>query len=381
MAKIKFEHIYKDYIAGHHAVNNFNLVIDDGEFVVFVGPSGCGKSTTLRMVAGLEEITSGKIYIDDKLINDLHPKDREIAMVFQNYALYPHMSVYDNMSFGLKMKNKKDQTIHSKVNNAADILGLVPYFERKPKELSGGQRQRVALGRAIVQNAKVFLMDEPLSNLDAKLRAQTRAELIRLHNQLNATTIYVTHDQTEAMSMATIIVVMNEGVIQQVGKPKEIYLKPQNVFVAGFIGSPAMNFIDLKLQGDTLMLDKDVFFHLPDSFSKQLIEQGYDQKTLTFGVRPEVIKQNRLNKSAFDKCFNATVEVSELIGSETLVHFSIGSIKQIAKFYTMDDFKLGQTLDLYFDIRDAHFFDKESGDRIILKNEHIDQGGNSEQNT
>src|SRR4051812_18078743 len=242
MAELKLDHIYKIYDNKVTAVQDFNLHIQDKEFIVFVGPSGCGKSTTLRMVAGLEEISKGDFYIDDKRVNDVPPKDRDIAMVFQNYALYPHMSVYDNMAFGLKLRKFDKAEIDRRVKEAARILGLEPYLDRKPKALSGGQRQRVALGRAIVRDAKVFLMDEPLSNLDAKLRIQMRTEIMKLHQRLQTTTIYVTHDQTEAMTMATRLVVMKNGVIQQVGVPKEVYENPENVFVGGFIGSPAMNF-------------------------------------------------------------------------------------------------------------------------------------------
>lgn len=254
MAEIKMNNITKKYDGKVTAVENFNLDIDDKEFIVFVGPSGCGKSTTLRMIAGLEDITEGELYIGDRLVNDVAPKDRDIAMVFQNYALYPHMNVYDNMAFGLKLRKFKKDEIERRVKEAARILGLEQFLDRKPKALSGGQRQRVALGRAIVRDPQVFLMDEPLSNLDAKLRVQMRAEISKLHQRLQTTTIYVTHDQTEAMTMATRIVVMKDGVIQQVGTPKEVYDTPENVFVGGFIGSPAMNFLHGNL--------KDGAFHV-----------------------------------------------------------------------------------------------------------------------
>ena len=243
MATLKFKNINKIYDNNVQAVFDFNLEVQDKEFIVFVGPSGCGKSTTLRMVAGLEDITSGELYIDDKLVNDVAPKNRDIAMVFQSYALYPHMTVYENMAFGLKLKKMPKEEINKKINEVAEILGLTDYLNRKPKALSGGQRQRVALGRAIVRNPKVFLMDEPLSNLDAKLRVQMRSEIAKIHEQVGATTIYVTHDQTEAMTMASRIVVMKDGYIQQIGTPKEVYNNPNNMFVAGFIGAPAMNFI------------------------------------------------------------------------------------------------------------------------------------------
>ena len=247
MAELRLDHIYKIYDKNVTAVKDFNLHIQDKEFIVFVGPSGCGKSTTLRMVAGLEDISEGDFFIDGKRVNDVAPKDRDIAMVFQNYALYPHMSVYDNMAFGLKLRKFPKDEIDRRVKDAARILGLEQYLDRKPKALSGGQRQRVALGRAIVRDAKVFLMDEPLSNLDAKLRVQMRSEIAKLHQRLQTTTIYVTHDQTEAMTMATRLVVMKDGIIQQVGAPKEVYEKPENVFVGGFIGSPAMNFLEASI--------------------------------------------------------------------------------------------------------------------------------------
>src|SRR5690625_861382 len=275
MAELKLDNIQKVFDKDVVAVDDFNLDIKDEEFIVFVGPSGCGKSTTLRMIAGLEEITNGELYIDDKKMNDVAPKDRDIAMVFQNYALYPHMSVYDNMAFGLKLRKFKKDEIQKRVQDAAKILGLEAYLDRKPKALSGGQRQRVALGRAIVRDAKVFLMDEPLSNLDAKLRVQMRAEIQKLHQRLQTTTIYVTHDQTEAMTMATRLVVMKDGVIQQVGEPKEVYDYPDNVFVGGFIGSPAMNFLSGKIEGENFVTG-DVNIKVPAGKLKVLQENGYE---------------------------------------------------------------------------------------------------------
>src|SRR5699024_8489734 len=263
MAELEMKNIQKVFDKDVVAVDDFNLDIKDEEFIVFVGPSGCGKSTTLRMIAGLEEITNGELYIDGKKMNDVAPKDRDIAMVFQNYALYPHMTVYDNMAFGLKLRKFKKDIIEQKVNDAAKILGLEELLDRKPKALSGGQRQRVALGRAIVRNPKVFLMDEPLSNLDEKLRVQMRAEIQKLHNRLHTTTIYVTHDKTEAMTMATRLVVMESGIIQQVGTPKEIYDNPENVFVGGFIGSPAMNFLEGEVKDDQLHIG-DVTVTIPE---------------------------------------------------------------------------------------------------------------------
>src|SRR5690625_2597978 len=288
MAELKLKGITKVYDKDVLAVDNFTLDIYDKDFLVLVGPSGCGKSTALRMVAGLEEITDGELYIDDVLMNDVAPKDRDIAMVFQNYALYPHMDVYNNMAFGLKLRKFKKEEIDRRVKDAAQILGLEEYLDRRPKALSGGQRQRVALGRAIVRDAKVFLMDEPLSNLDAKLRVQMRAEIQKLHQRLQTTTIYVTHDQTEAMTMATRLVVMKDGLIQQVGKPKEVYDYPDNVFVGGFIGSPAMNFLNGKID-DKYFVMNDIKILIPEGKLKVLREQDYVGKEVVLGISPEDI--------------------------------------------------------------------------------------------
>src|SRR5690625_2157340 len=277
MAELQLNQIQKVYDKNVLAVDDFNLHIQDKEFIVFVGPSGCGKSTTLRMIAGLEEITNGELYIDDIKMNDVAPKDRDIAMVFLNYALYPHMDVYNNMAFGLKLRKFKKDEIKKRVDNAAGILGLEAFLDRKPKALSGGQRQRVALGRAIVRDAEVFLMDEPLSNLDAKLRVAMRAEIQKLHIRLQTTTIYVTHDQTEAMTMATRLVVMKDGIIQQVGAPKEVYDLPDNIFVGGFIGSPAMNFLNGQIDGNYFVTG-DTKILIPEGKMKPLREQGYDGK-------------------------------------------------------------------------------------------------------
>src|SRR5690625_3283427 len=274
MAKIQFNNMYKRYDnADDYSVKDFDIDVEDGEFLVLVGPSGCGKSTTLRMIAGLEEITEGELKIDGKVVNNVAPKDRDIAMVFQNYALYPHMSVYDNMAFGLKLRKTPKKEIRAQVHEAAEILGLTKYLDRKPKALSGGQRQRVALGRAIVRDAGVFLMDEPLSNLDAQLRVQMRAEITKLHKRLETTTIYVTHDQTEALTMATRIVVLNEGNIMQVGTPKEVYDLPENVFVAEFIGSPAMNIFDGRMDGGVLSIG-DARFEIPADKREMLMDEG-----------------------------------------------------------------------------------------------------------
>ena len=295
MVEMQLNHIHKKYDnAENYSVTDFNLHIKDREFIVFVGPSGCGKSTTLRMIAGLEDISEGELKIGDVVMNDVAPKDRDIAMVFQNYALYPHMSVYDNMAFGLKLRKYDKAEIDKRVKNAAEILGLAQYLERKPAALSGGQRQRVALGRAIVRDAKVFLMDEPLSNLDAKLRVAMRAEIAKLHRRLETTTIYVTHDQTEAMTMADRIVIMKDGFVQQIGSPQEVYNTPNNVFVAGFIGSPAMNFFNVTLQDGVISNGKGLSLQLPEAKRKLLEDKGYNGKELIFGIRPEDIESSQI---------------------------------------------------------------------------------------
>lgn len=370
MSNIKLAHIYKDYIEGQHVVRDFNLDIKDGEFIVLVGPSGCGKSTTLRMIAGLEDITSGQLYFEDKLMNDVHPKDRDIAMVFQNYALYPHMTVAENMGFGLKMQNKSQSEIDKTVKKTADIIGLTDYLDRLPKELSGGQRQRVALGRAISRNPKVFLMDEPLSNLDAKLRVQTRSEISNISKEFGNTTIYVTHDQVEAMTMADRIVLMRDGVIQQVSTPKDIYLYPNNIFVAGFMGSPAMNFISATLTENGLKT-KDGLIKLNDNILTQLAFQGYMNKELVFGIRPEniVLAQNLDADNDRYSSFSTNVRLAEMLGSETLIHFLVDEENIIAKINTLDEFSRNQELTLAFDLNFANFFDKDTTDRIVLDNE------------
>ncbi|OCA84366.1 sugar ABC transporter ATP-binding protein [Bacillus sp. FJAT-27225] len=364
MAELKLDHIYKVYDNKVTAVEDFNLHIQDKEFIVFVGPSGCGKSTTLRMIAGLEEISKGDFYIDGKRVNDVAPKDRDIAMVFQNYALYPHMSVYDNMAFGLKLRKIPKAEIDQKVKEAARILGLETYLDRKPKALSGGQRQRVALGRAIVRDAKVFLMDEPLSNLDAKLRVQMRAEIAKLHRRLNTTTIYVTHDQTEAMTMATRLVVMKDGVIQQVGTPKEVYERPENVFVGGFIGSPAMNFFRGTLEEGTFVIGNSKIA-VPEGKMKFLREQGYTGKPIILGVRPEDIHDEPvfIDASAGSK-ITATVDVAELTGAETMVYSSLGGQDFVARLDSRSDIHPNDKLELAFDMNKVHFFDVESELRL-----------------
>ncbi|MBM0046156.1 ABC transporter ATP-binding protein [Anaerococcus sp. mt242] len=370
MSNIKLAHIYKDYIEGQHVVRDFNLDIKDGEFIVLVGPSGCGKSTTLRMIAGLEDITSGELYFEDKLMNDVHPKDRDIAMVFQNYALYPHMTVAENMGFGLKMQNKSQDEIDKTVKKTAEIIGLTDYLDRLPKELSGGQRQRVALGRAISRKSKVFLMDEPLSNLDAKLRVQTRSEISNISKEFGNTTIYVTHDQVEAMTMADRIVLMKDGVIQQVSTPKDIYLYPNNIFVAGFMGSPAMNFIPATLTEEGLKTSEQII-KLNDTILTQLAFKGYMNKEIIFGIRPENIVLARDLDPENDRYvqFSTKVRLAEMLGSETLIHFMVDNKNIIAKVNTLDEFSRNQDLNLAFDLDFANFFDKDSTDRIVLDNE------------
>jgi multiple sugar transport system ATP-binding protein len=364
MAELRLEHIQKKYDKDVIAVDDFNLHIQDKEFIVFVGPSGCGKSTTLRMIAGLEEITEGGLFIDDKKMNDVAPKDRDIAMVFQNYALYPHMNVYDNMAFGLKLRKFKKDEIDKRVQNAAKILGLEAYLDRKPKALSGGQRQRVALGRAIVRDAKVFLMDEPLSNLDAKLRVQMRAEIQKLHKRLQTTTIYVTHDQTEAMTMATRLVVMKDGVIQQVGAPKEVYDNPNNVFVGGFIGSPAMNFLTGTIKDSDFVMG-DVKVRIPEGKLKLLKEKGYTGKEIILGIRPEDIHDELVFiESTPDTKITASIEVAELMGAETYLYSKVADQDFIARIDSRSDIQGGETLDLALDMNKAHFFDAETEERI-----------------
>ncbi|GGJ92366.1 sugar ABC transporter ATP-binding protein [Lentibacillus kapialis] len=364
MAEMRMEKIHKTYDKNVLAVDNFNLDIKDKEFIVFVGPSGCGKSTTLRMIAGLEEITGGDLYIDDKRMNDIAPKDRDIAMVFQNYALYPHMNVYDNMAFGLKLRKFKKDEINQRVKNAADILGLENYLDRKPKALSGGQRQRVALGRAIVRDAKVFLMDEPLSNLDAKLRVQMRAEIQKLHRRLQTTTIYVTHDQTEAMTMATRLVVMKDGIIQQVGSPKEVYDMPENIFVGGFIGSPSMNFLSGTLK-DSHFENDEAKLKIPEGKMKTLREQNYVNKEIVLGIRPEDIHDEpAFIEATPDTKISATIDVAELMGAESYLYSKLNGQDFIARVDSRSDINGGEKIDIAFDMNKALFFDTETEKRI-----------------
>ena len=336
MASLSLKNVCKVYPNGFVAVKDFNLEIADQEFIIFVGPSGCGKSTTLRMIAGLEEISSGELWIGDKLVNDVEPKDRDIAMVFQNYALYPHMSVYDNMAFGLKLRKVPKAEIDQSVHEAAKILDIEHLLDRKPKALSGGQRQRVAMGRAIVRSPKVFLMDEPLSNLDAKLRVQMRVEISKLHKRLQTTIIYVTHDQTEAMTLGTRIVVLKDGIIQQVDTPQNLYNTPNNIFVAGFIGSPQMNLIDATVAQEgsqvTLKMSDDVIIKLPAEKSKKLIDGGYVGKTVVVGIRPEDVKDDPEFIAAHaDSKFVSTIRVYELLGAEAVsyTHLTLPTTERV----------------------------------------------------
>ena len=368
MGTLSMQHIYKKYSnAENYTVTDFNLEIDEKEFIVFVGPSGCGKSTTLRMVAGLEDITEGELKIGDRVINNVAPKDRDIAMVFQNYALYPHMTVFDNMAFGLKLRKYPTDEIKKKVEEAAEILGLTEYLKRKPAALSGGQRQRVALGRAIVRDAQVFLMDEPLSNLDAKLRVSMRAEIAKLHQRLGTTTTYVTHDQTEAMTMADRIVIMKDGFIQQIGTPKEVYDTPVNMFVAGFIGSPAMNFFNVTLKNGVITDGHGLKLRIPEGKNKVLVEKGYEGKEVIFGIRPEDIHSEQVALEASPEAVvKSEVVVSELLGAETMLYTKTGSTEFISKVDARDFHKPGEMVDLAFNINKGHFFDKETEQVIKL---------------
>ena len=367
MASLSLENVCKVYPNKFEAVKNFNLQIEDKEFIIFVGPSGCGKSTTLRMIAGLEDITSGTLKIGDRVVNDVEPKDRDIAMVFQNYALYPHMTVFDNMAFGLKLRKVPKPEIEKMVKEAAKILDLEKLLDRKPKALSGGQRQRVAMGRAIVRNPKVFLMDEPLSNLDAKLRVQIRTEIAKLHQRLGTTIIYVTHDQTEAMTLGTRIVVMKDGLIQQVDTPQNLYEKPANLFVAGFMGSPQMNFIDAEVvvSGDTASLRvADQLIELPPAKSKKVIEGGYAGKTVTFGIRPEDVDDSEVVVSTSKAVFESTINVYELLGAEVYLYFDLDQFPITARVDARTTARPGDKVKFAFDVEKIHIFDKETEETI-----------------
>jgi multiple sugar transport system ATP-binding protein len=364
MASLSLKGIQKVYPNGFQAVKDFNLDIDDKEFIIFVGPSGCGKSTTLRMIAGLEDISGGTLEIDGKVMNDVEPKDRDIAMVFQNYALYPHMTVYDNMAFGLKLRKVPKDEIDKKVREAARILDLDKLLDRKPKALSGGQRQRVAMGRAIVRHPKVFLMDEPLSNLDAKLRVQMRIEISRLHENLGATIIYVTHDQTEAMTLGTRIVVMKDGIVQQVDTPQRLYNTPCNLFVAGFIGSPQMNFMDavVTVAGEDVTLTVGEHeLKVPASKKKTLIDGNYNGKTVVLGIRPEDVHDSEaFITNSPDSVIKSQIKVYELLGAEVFLYFDVEGTQMTARVNPRTTLRTGDNATFALDMEKIHIFDKES---------------------
>ncbi len=367
MAEIRLKNICKTYPNGVVAVDHFNLDIHDKEFLIFVGPSGCGKSTTLRMIAGLEDITSGELEIDGEIVNEMAARDRDIAMVFQSYALYPHMNVYDNIAFGLRRRKLSKDEMDKKVKEAARILGLESQLKKKPRELSGGQKQRVAMGAAIVRNPKVFLMDEPLSNLDAKLRVQMRLEIAQLHERLGATIIYVTHDQTEAMTLGTRIVVMKDGVIQQVDTPENLYENPANMFVAGFIGSPQMNFMEVTVKEEgnevSIQLGKKTIF-LPED--KKCSLRGYDGKKVILGIRPEDIKDLEIFINTFPQWeIDTRVQVYELLGAEALLYFEYEGNKITASVHPRTHIQEGQDVSLILDMEKAYFFDPDTGRAIM----------------
>ncbi|EOU1135794.1 ABC transporter ATP-binding protein [Clostridium perfringens] len=364
MGFIEFKNVEKQYKnATKKSVTDFNLSIDEKEFIVFVGPSGCGKSTTLRMLAGFEEITGGTISIDGNIVNNTSPRERGISMVFQNYALYPHMTVEDNIAFGLKnIKTPKDE-IKKKVNWAIEILGLEEYRKRKPKNLSGGQRQRVALGRAIVRNQKVFLMDEPLSNLDAKLRVSMRNEISKLHRELGSTTIYVTHDQVEAMTMADRIVVMKDGIIQQIGTPMDLYDNPRNKFVGSFIGSPQMNFLNVEVKGNKAILENGSKITLPEGILKRMNNR---QGKLCMGFRAEDIKLDNLNIGLFeDSIITSSIENTEIMGNENNLYFKIGNTTAVARVGKEDVKEIGEQFKFVINVNKVHFFDLDTEENIL----------------
>ncbi len=371
MAGLSLRHIYKKYPGGVTAVSDFNLEIEDKEFLIFVGPSGCGKSTTLRMIAGLEEISEGELYIGDRCVNDVAPKDRDIAMVFQNYALYPHMTVSDNMAFGLKLRKLPKEEIKKRVEEAARILDISHLLERRPKALSGGQRQRVALGRAIVRDPKVFLLDEPLSNLDAKLRASMRTELTKLHQKVQTTFIYVTHDQVEAMTMASRIVVMKDGIIQQVDTPQNLYDAPCNLFVAGFIGTPQMNFLTGKLvkKDDGLYASfGKTLIKLPADKAENAELKEYVDKEVVFGIRPESIHDSQRHLDTFkDSHVSVNVDVSELMGAEIYLYLAFDGMEEatggknvIARVSSRSTSRPGDQITVAIDTSRIHIFDKDT---------------------
>lgn len=370
MAGVRLEHIYKTYPGSDKAtVIDVNLDIADKEFLVLVGPSGCGKSTTLRMIAGLEEISDGKLYIGDRVVNDVAPKDRDIAMVFQSYALYPHMNVYQNMAFGLKLRKVKKEEIDQRVRDAAKILDIVHLLDRKPKALSGGQRQRVALGRAIVRDPQVFLMDEPLSNLDAKLRGQMRAEITKLVKRLETTCIYVTHDQTEAMTMGDRIVVMQDGIIQQAASPEELYNQPRNIFVAGFIGSPTMNFINgniIEEGGSIYFKSENLKVEIPQG-KASVLKDYINGKEVILGIRPEDIHEEPVFlEGSPNSIFSASVDVTENLGHEMLLYLN-SNAPLIARVDGRSNTREGDNVKLAIDMNKVHVFDKESELNIFFK--------------
>jgi multiple sugar transport system ATP-binding protein len=365
MASVTFDHVFKRF-GEVTAVNDLDIQIEDKEFLVLVGPSGCGKTTALRCLAGLEDITEGKILIGDQVVNDVAPKDRDIAMVFQSYALYPHMSVYDNMAFGLKLRKYPKDEIKRRVDEAAGILGIEALLDRKPRQLSGGQRQRVALGRAIVREPKVFLLDEPLSNLDAKLRVQTRTEITKLHQKLQTTFIYVTHDQVEAMTMASRIAVLNYGVLQQIDTPQMLYDHPDNLFVAGFIGSPAMNFFDAKLvkEGNDIFADAGNFkVKVPDNRAD--VYMPHEGKAVIFGLRPEDIYDPKYEApDIIGEQVEGSVEVTELMGNEIFVFLKSGDHDYVARIDPRTNFRMGDKVPVTFNMGNMHIFDKETEQAI-----------------
>lgn len=368
MARVVFNNVKKEFVDDKKgtftAVTDSSFVIEDKEFVVFVGPSGCGKTTSLRMIAGLEKQTEGDIMIGDRVVNNLHPKDRDIAMVFQDYALYPHMTIKENLSFGLRNLKKKKDEIEKQVMAASTILGLEEMLDRRPRELSGGQRQRVALGRAIVRNPQVFLFDEPLSNLDAKLRIQMRVELAELHRRLGATIVYVTHDQVEAMTLGERIVVMNKGVIQQIAPPTELYNKPNNMFVAGFIGSPAMNFMDAHIDNGKVVI-QDAQFVLPEAMTNKL--KSYEGKKIIMGIRPEhIFGEDYVMNVSKEHTLIAQIQVVENLGSEDLVYFRVGERMITAKVHPETEARVGQTKTFVLDINKLSFFDPETTRRVEI---------------
>ncbi|MHA1753980.1 MAG: ABC transporter ATP-binding protein [Candidatus Odinarchaeia archaeon] len=366
MAKVILKDVKKVFDNNVVAVQDINIEIQDREFIVLVGPSGCGKSTTLRMIAGLEEVTEGQIYIGDRLVNNVPPKDRDIAMVFQNYALYPHMTVYENMAFGLKLRKFPKEEIHQRVLEAAKILNITSFLDRRPKALSGGQRQRVAVGRAIVRKPKVFLFDEPLSNLDAKLRVQMRTEISKLHSQLQSTMIYVTHDQTEAMTMGDRIVVLNDGIIQQIDTPLTLYENPKNKFVAGFIGSPPMNFIDGKIiREDGIKFVEDGMKIRVGKKAEEKLSK-YVDKDITLGFRAEHVFLKEQADKIEDKAeIKATVEVVEPMGKEIFLYMTTGISPFVACIEGASQPEVDQTLDMVIDLSKVHFFDYDTEEAIV----------------